>query len=517
MKYNFKFKSKFDRKSWKENANNLASKFLFLIYDNILFKKLKLDRNIQLKSMTASGLKSSLFKPKDSKIPNEPNLNIHSITLLDCIENEDAVQIRNLLTKVVSKYNDRYPSEEPSVIIKKAFEKFDSEYKTTSWGRIYYNNLKDNEEIDLIDGVSYNYVKGAQSHFVLYYTLYPSEKFKSLFKESLKAETTEKFVIIFNSLKQIVKTKRLFSAIKHKVKKDGFWTDKLLKEINFQAKTRLIKGVKLGFFNKHIDLFPTIITFEHDSSEFNTYCEELLNVLNVNPQDHYRYSDIIFTLNNSDYSKSFLNSIEIFIPFKSYEEKKDPFNDVSFLSSFYICAIAPYWLLINVSSFNKQKIIEHRKKTFLYIRKNRVSIFLKKVIKLKNDLSLDWINFERIRKDFSAEIFKHQLKSLGIPDAHNTPIINGANTEEFKEALISYAAHTSMDIKKSYDEILELYKYIGEDNTTRANMRLQRLLVFIAIIGILLAIYGANSNWFNSWIKFYLNNWDIKIPKAPTE
>jgi hypothetical protein len=48
-------------------------------------------------------------------------------------------------------------------------------------------------------------------------------------------------------------------------------------------------------------------------------------------------------------------------------------------------------------------------------------------------------------------------------------------------------------------------------------MLLQRLLLFIAKIGILLSIYGANSHCFNSLIQFYLNNWAIKIPNAPTE
>jgi hypothetical protein len=48
-------------------------------------------------------------------------------------------------------------------------------------------------------------------------------------------------------------------------------------------------------------------------------------------------------------------------------------------------------------------------------------------------------------------------------------------------------------------------------------MRLQKRLFYIALLGIILAIYGANNNWFNSWIEFYLNIWDIKIPKAPTK
>ncbi len=518
MNYNFKYKSKFDKINLRHKANKFASKILFSLYDNWLFKKLKFDRNNFLKSYILFGERGDVLNFENSAIPDDPQINTFSITLIDCIENEDADQIKNRLINVVSKYKGGFLTEDPSIKIKKAFEKFDSEYKTTSWGSIYYNDLKDNHEIDLIDGISYDYIKGAQSHFVLCYTLYPSEKFKSLFKESLKTKISEESVINFKSFKQMIKTKRLFASISRNAKHRGYWTEKLFNEINFQAKTHLIKEVKLGVFNKQKELFPRIVTFEIDPAEFNTYSNELLNILNVNPQDNYRYSDIVFTLNNSDYSKSFANSLELFIPYKSEEQKQaDPFNDVSYLSNNYISAIAPFWLLINISSLNKQKIIDHRKKTFIYIRKNRVTIFLKKVITLKNRLSLDWISFERIRKDFSTEIFKGQLKFLGIPDAHNTPIIQGANAQEFKETLNNYATYTSNDIKNSYDEILELYTHISEDNSTRANMRLQKRLFYIALLGIILAIYGANNNWFNSWIEFYLNIWDIKIPKAPTK
>lgn len=518
MNYDFKYKSCFDRKSFRVRINNLASNLLFLLYKNWLFRKLKLDRNEFLKSHIAFGQKRNIPRLANSTIPENPNLTPYSITLVDCVENEDSVKLRNRLIKVVSKFKGGFLSEEPSKKLKKAFEKFDSAYKTTSWGNIFYNDLRDNNEIDLIDGISYSYVKGAQSHFVLNYTLYPSEKFKTLFKESLKAEITEESVIVFKSLKQMLKSKRLFSSISYNVKHPSYWTEKLFKEISYQAKTHIINEVRLGVFNKRNDLFPRIVTFEYDPGEFKSYSDELLHILGVNRHDHYSGSDIIFSLNNTDYSKSFPNSMELFIPYKSDEEKrKDQFNTVSYLSDNYISAIAPFWLLINISSLNKQKIIDLRKKTFLYIRKNRVTIFLKKAIKLKNRLSLNWINFERIRKDFSTGIFKSQLNFHGIPDAYNNPIVQGAQGQEFKKTLTSYASDTSKDIKGSYDEILELFTHISEDNTIRANMRLQRLLFVIAILGVILAIYGANSSWFNSWIEYYLNNWDIKIPRVPIE
>jgi hypothetical protein len=48
-------------------------------------------------------------------------------------------------------------------------------------------------------------------------------------------------------------------------------------------------------------------------------------------------------------------------------------------------------------------------------------------------------------------------------------------------------------------------------------MRLQKRLLYIALLGIILAIYGANNNWFNSWIEFYLNSWDINTYSTESE
>jgi hypothetical protein len=488
-----------------------------MLYSNWAFKKLKLDKSQFLKEHIAFGINRKLPKIYESTIPDNPNIKVHSITLLDCIENEDSKILKNRLIKVVSRYKGGFLSQDPSEKLEKAFENFETSYKTTTWGKIFYNDTKENDELDLIDGISFSYVKGAQSHFIINYTIFPSEKFNLLFKESLKSEITEETEIIFKSLTQILRNKGLFSSIRYNVKQPGFWTQKLFNEVNFQVKSMVSKDLKLGFFNKDkLFLFPRIISFEYNPSDLTLYKDELFQLLNINDHECYNSSETIFTLNNADYSKPFANSLELFFPYKTDEEKrKDQFSGISYLSDNYISVIAPHWLLINISAINKREIIELRKKTFLYIRKNKVTVFLKRAINLKNRLSLCWISFERIRKDFSTRIFKTQLDFQGLPDAMNTPWGQGIQPQEFKKNLVDYAYHTSKDVKESYEEILELFKYISDDNAARANMRLQRLLFIIAIVGILLGVYGANSDWVNSWIEYYFSNWGFEIPKPP--
>lgn len=514
MNYNFTYKSQFERRSFNQRINKIASDFVFYLYNNWLFKKLNLDKNEIIKYSTGREHK---IKPSKSSIPDDPNLYLHSITYTDCYENEDTQSLKNQLLRIISKYErSKFFSEDPVRKLNKVFSKFESSYKSISQGNFYYNTTKDNDELDLIDAINYGYIKGLQSNFIITYTIFPSTKFNDLFKESLKAQISEEPEIMFKSFAQIIKTKKLFNGVATKVKRPGFWTEKLINEISYQFKSKVLSDLDLGaFINEKKILFPRMICFEYDPAEFKNYEDDFFSRFEVMKEQHYHNVDTIFTLKNVDFSRSLTSSLEMLIPKISDDEKKDQFNNISYLSENFISGIAPYWTLINLSILRKPSIVDFRKRTFVYIRKNKVSLFLKKVIRLKNKLSLEWISFERIRKDFTSDIFKRQLNYYGVPDAFNTPVIQGTQPNEFKYDLEMYSEYVSTDIKETYEDILKLYRHIGEDYTLRANMGLQKLLFWIAIAGIILTVYGTNSDWFNSWFEYYLNKWGIEIPIAP--
>lgn len=516
MNYNFRYKSKFEKKCFNQKLNKIFSYLLFFLYNNRLLKKLKLDRNKYLKGHIHFEENRQNPKLKKSKIPENPNLNVYNITFLDCIDLEDSQKLKNRLIKLISRYKGDFMSGDPHEELNTKFEKFDSEYETISYGHLFHNDTKANKELDLIDGITYGYVKAAQSHFVITYTINPSDKFKRLFKQSIDQETTLESEINFKSIKQIIKTKRLFSSIGLKFKTPEYWVEKLFNEITFQFKTEVVSNLKIGIFNLSDKvLFPRITSFEYDPIEFKDYEGEIFNRLHISKHNMYTGSDIIFSLKNVDYSKKSSNGLEMFIPYKTNDEKeKDPFNAISYLSSTYMQAIASYWTLINLSCLREQDIVELRNKTFKYIRRNKISLFLRKVIRLKNNLTLNWISFERIRKDFSNDIFKHLLYAHEIPDTFNSPRLQGTQPDEFKKSLIHLTETKSNNIKNSYEEILELHSHIGKDNLLRASMKLQRFLFIIALIGIILTLYGSNSDWCNSWIEYCLNKVDIKIPRV---
>ncbi|MRT94147.1 hypothetical protein [Ancylomarina sp. 16SWW S1-10-2] len=457
---------------------------------------------------------NQVSKRHKSKIPKNPNFNVHSITFLDCVELEDYKKLENRLIKITSKYKGREFSIDPNIDISKAFKKFDSDYNTISFGHLYHNDTKGNEELDLIDGISYGYVKGAKSHLVMTYTITPSDKFHSLFRQSINEEITSESEINFKSIKQIIKTKQLISSIGNKYKNSEYWIEALFNEISFQFKTEVISNLNLGVFNLNNEiLFPRITSFEYEPNEFKSYQNEIFDKLNISRPNLYSGSNVILSLTNVDYSRKTSFGLEIFIP-NNTDVEKEPFNHISFLSKNYMQAIASYWILINLSCLRKQDIVELRKRTFKYFRKNKISLFLRKVISLKNNLTLNWISFENIRKDFTADTFKYILNKFEVPDSHNSPWDKEVKPYEFKESLVQLTEGTSSDIKKSYEEILELHSHIVEDNSLRASMRLQKILLIIALIGIILTLYGANSEWCNSWIEYFLNKLNIRIPRV---
>ena len=130
MDYKFKYKSPFERKSFNKKANKVLSDFIFFLYGNSAFKKLKLDKNEFLKSHISLG-KNRIVHTK-STMPVNPNLNLYSISFFDCTEIEDTQKFKDRLIRIASKYSGGLLSEKPARKINKVLDNFDTTYKTLS-------------------------------------------------------------------------------------------------------------------------------------------------------------------------------------------------------------------------------------------------------------------------------------------------------------------------------------------------------------------------------------------------
>lgn len=508
MIYNFKFKQKWKRKSQYKYTDLLFTKVVYALYRNKLFQRLKLDKNESIKEACFPELRP-FRNVLNIDFPEDPKLEVHSITFIDSVEIEHAQKLEHRLRRVTSRYKSAELFGEPGEKLRKTFAGFES-FKTIVTGKFFRNSTKDNEELDLIDGITFGFIKCEQSHIVMTYTVHPSKKFHELFKHSLRTSSDEDHVINFNPLKTIIKTKRLYWSIGYMVKLYGHETERLFDEINYQFKLKVANSLKLGFYNrKKRLLFPQIVAFEYDQNEFSNLKKEYLNHFDISLHDQYDFGDITLSLRTM-HSETLARSMEMFFPRveKGYEAHNYD-KHVGYISDKFISAVAPTWLLANVSSFYKQDVISLRKQTYRRIGKKRIGLFLRRAIKLRHKLTIDWISFERLRKDLSGNLIQNQLGA--IPNAVNPINTSNGKKEEFKIELLKHTVYLSNGVKTAFEEILEQYRHINDENAFRANMRLQRILFVFVIIGTLLTLYTANSAWFNEWLKY----WGFSLPHPP--
>jgi hypothetical protein len=292
----------------------------------------------------------------------------------------------------------------------------------------------------------------------------------------------------------------------------------LFDEICYQLKSEVLKGLKTGVFieNKH-KLFHSIATFEYDKSEFSNYERKLYRTMSNGFRGSYSSDDARFFINEFDFREKSNYGVNIFLSKRSREELENGLNSISHVSGEYSNEILPRLALMNYANLQKDVIVDFRKKIFKHLQRNRTSLFLTEIITLKNKLTLSIIGFERFSKDLTGEdgiSGKRFSDESSIPEAlRKCQTENCTKKHDFKLELFSDCESSEKDIKKSFKELSSLFQTISEDNHSRANMRLQRLLFRLAILGALLTLYGTNAAWCNSWIEYFLNKIGLSIPR----
>lgn len=518
--FNFKYKPFYEKSSIKKYFLSNLERIIRWRYNNKIFKKLKLNRNPLLSHIYGSEKRRedfyNIFKL------NLPDLEIlpFSFTFTDTIEIEKINLFKSELTQLVSKHDPGLLSGQPSTAINKALEKFTTQYKGTGWGKIYFNNLRKNKKLDLIDGISYEYIKGDQSHLIINYIVYPTQKFKELFKSILNIEPTGTMRLEFNSLKRILNKKRLVATVHQKPVFSSHILFKLYNEINFQCKSFLSTEISCGIFLKEKKyLFPAMICHTYDPNLYKQYAKKIFQLL-----DFTRNSNYFDDISKQFYSIPYVNLnnkssqyLQYFIPSQTeIEKEKNPFDSASYLSENYSVALAPSWFLINLTGYLKTKFVKNRIETFKYISRKNDTLFLKKALALKRKLTTDWFVLHRLSNDFSSKITNHYLHFLGVPDALKEERFKDDIKTELKKDLGEYTKNTTEDLKNTFTELQDVFKQISEDYNTRANMRLQFLLLMLAILGIVLTIYSANAPYFNEWLKYFITQiLHFKIPHPP--
>lgn len=497
--YNFKYKP--HRKENRRTLNSFFSNIFIKLYKNKLFQKLKLNKNRYLKYIIDNQNKGSglFFK---CEIPENPAIEPFSVTLYDLVDFKEFVDNRKIFERLLSKYKSRPSSFSPKYEIDDAFDKLSNSYKVISYGSFCQNDLRHIPKADLIDSISYGYIKGEQLYMILSYTLFPSKKFVNAFKKCINEQIRDDTEIIFNSFKNILKGEKWIISINRKPIYPISYINSLYNELMLQFKLYIISDLNFGLFNTNDKiLFPYIVTYEYNKTQTDVYFKGIKERLDIIDWDLYSDDSIMIHFPKKNYS-----TLEIFLPKNEVsDDLNSQFESVLYRSDNYVKAISSFWTLLNVTELHKATYVTMRKKTFSYFKQNKDSLFFSKAINLKRDLNSVLMQMEEICKDFSSEIFNEHPSFFGIPDLKTSYGVNNNIVKEFKQDLINTTKLESDDLIRSFIKLNNSFSKISNDNLIRSNMRLQKILLIVAIISILLTTYGANFEWFNnqivSWIK----------------
>lgn len=525
MNYSFKYKPKHIDRTFSQRKNKFLSDLVFSLYRSKLYQFLRLDRDSQIRSHCDKSNDQNSFGHDIKNETKFSGLAVEKILFYDIIRIEDAEKYKKQIMRVASKLKPALFQEDHRRSIGNSFDDIDNHYSMISFGTMFRGVVQDESETDLIKYIKIGYVKGKESSIIVTYTVYPSDKFNSLLTKCLESDSTTEYEVMDVSFKHFFGRSNGYSrfgfgtGMNMKFLNSKYWTDKLFDEINYHLKSKILKGVGTGVFTEHRKLlFPRIVTFEYEKAEFSNYEEELYRVISSDFRGGYSSNDDRFTLEYCDFKTRPSQGVNILLAKRHADEIQHGLNTVDYVSDRYSDQILPKLMLTNIANLQQERIVSFRKKIFRHLKKNRVSLFLTKTLRLKNRLTLSVIDFERFAKDLVGDDRMHKGifdEELVLPEAlrkcHN---VNCQKKHDFNAELTSDCKSAEEDIRSSFKELSTLFQTISEDNQSRANMRLQRLLFWLAILGALLTLYGTNAAWCNSWVEYFLNKIGGSVPRV---
>lgn len=242
-------------------------------------------------------------------------------------------------------------------------------------------------------------------------------------------------------------------------------------------------------------VFASSVTYQHGFSKINNvilkdigFQEKQLNYIS------FSNSVIVMPDLYGNYKKPY--QLSLFLPRSTSEDEEAYYNSPECLSERYHLSIAPWWILLNYSEFQKSRISQLQHKIFEYLEKNKDSLFLKQILKLKSILTYNQIKIRRLNEDFNSTIFQKWINS-DLPEFISDPIHEGSSISDFKEVLIRKTKTSTKSLLNTFNNLDDIFKKISEDNITRSAVRLNKRLLQIAVTGLIITIYATNSEYFN--------------------
>lgn len=190
-------------------------------------------------------------KPFGAELSSDYNMNIYHITFSDYIEIGDISTLRQRLLTIAGQYPLGFLCRDAAKRINDFFDFSENSYNTASWGNLFSISTEKIKKMDLIDYISFNCLKGRNSHIFITYTVKPSQLCRNLFTKTLmSAQDEDEIYLLFNNLYDIFKRKSLIKSFGLKRLYNNYLCVQLFNEINWQFKDFLQKTVRDGILNK---------------------------------------------------------------------------------------------------------------------------------------------------------------------------------------------------------------------------------------------------------------------------
>ncbi|MDJ1481738.1 hypothetical protein QNI16_14655 [Cytophagaceae bacterium YF14B1] len=484
------------------------------VYTLKVFTYLKLNSNMWLREIIET---EGYIKEKidyNEKIDSVPTLLPHSLTFTDAFEIDDISKVKQNLINLF--YRLDLVRSHPLHDIDRRLSGLEKTYNTVQYGDLCTINLKNKPGIKLIDSLRISYLKGPHSYFLLTYHIMPNESFLDRFKEIIKIDTKQIPEFEINNFRQIFFKREIIASYMYWVVYPYSLVQDLYMEVAIELK-KVFAGYQIGVFtseNKH--LYPCIVSYGLNKAEYEKQLDLYHRVFNEGGNDFFVSKEQhVFSFDTPDLVKFPSSVMNIFVNASKYEDDTEKYyNSLDYLSYTYAKELAPSWFLLNYISLHRSKIIDIRKQVFRHTKEMSDTLFLKKSLKINKLLSRNLFDFNRFKNDFISDISSID----NLPEAYyKSFVFNDSKNKAFKEHFNGYLDYILEDTTNTYKTLMEAFKQATEGNVIQSNMRLQKILFWIGVVGFCVAIYGAFNDFINGWIQYFLKMYfDFKFPKAPT-
>jgi hypothetical protein len=326
----------------------------------------------------------------------------------------------------------------------------------------------------------------------------PSDKFHCTATEILNTNIIPADVPWLFPLKDIIKQKRFIRGFKAPgfPKEQAF--NSLVEDLIYQVKKEFLSNFN-GFYSNTSKTNPHILVFNSkDQLSFEDY-KIGFGLFSTRPCDIY-YNEALnfYIINKAKYEKS--NCLYVIGDLDSFP---DEFNQDKILIHIGLSnTLYPSWILLNYFRDLNNQITTLRKTVYSFIHKNNHQF--NEQIKIQTRLSRMKILVNRINIEFNDDNIDHYINSEDFNLKLMIPVNNSWGKDQtFYAYLNRLFKYYTKEIKSQIIEIEDYFKEISSINLIRINMRMQFFILFVSILGLILALSNIDKlvSLFNYLIK----------------